>query len=81
MALMSIVFLVISVVCFISAIVIRVYRARHYRDLYNPLLMHRVTRDDFIRDARLWDLQTDLTAVGGGFFLVSTGLALLGWVA
>jgi len=79
-ALMSIVFLVISAVCFISAIVIRVYRARHYRDLYDPLLMHRVTRDDFMRDARLWDLQTNLT-MAGGFFLVSAGLTLLGWVA
>lgn len=77
---MSIVFFIISTVCFISAIVIWVYRGRHYRDLYNPISMHKVTSDEIRRDARLWDLQTK-GVVAGWFFLVSALVTLLGWIA
>lgn len=80
MVLMPIVFFIISAVCFISAIVIKVYRARHYRDLYNPVSMHKVTSDEVRRDARLWDLQTK-GVVAGWFFLVSALVTLLGWIA
>ena len=80
MVLMSIVFFIVSAVCFISAIVIRVYRARHYRDLYNPISMHKVTGDEFRRDARLWDLQIKAT-YAGVFFLASALITLLGWIA
>ena len=78
--LMSIVFLIISSVCFISAIVIRVYRGRRYRDLYNPVSMHKVTGDEFRRDARLWDLQIK-GVYAGVFFLASALITLLGWIA
>lgn len=76
MALMSIVFFIISAVCFISAIVIRAYRARHFRHLYNPGLMHKVTVDEFRRDARLLDLQ-DKAVFTGAFFLASALITLL----
>lgn len=80
MVLMSIVFFIISAVCFISATVIRVYRARYFRHLYNPVLMHKVTGDEFKKDARLWDLQFK-AVYAGVFFLASALITLLGWIA
>lgn len=80
MVLMSIVFFIISAVCFISAVVIRVYRARRFRGLYNPISMHNVTGDEFRRDARLWGLQIK-AVYAGVFFLASALVTLLGWIA
>lgn len=80
MGIMFIVFFIISVVCFISTVVIRVYRARHYRDLYNPVSMHKVTSDEIRMDARLWDFQNKAVYIGV-FFLVSALIALLRWIA
>lgn len=80
MALMSIVFFIISAVCFISAIVIRVYQARRFRHLYNPVLMHKTIADEFMKDARLIDLQFK-AVYAGVFFLASALITLLGWIA
>lgn len=65
---------VLSAVCFICAIAVKVFRVRYYQKS-----MHKMTADDFRKDVRLSELQFN-AAYAGGFFLVSALIMLLGWI-